>query len=135
MTFSMTEQSLHFEHKKKEGVQTVWWDEKHHVARNILTGHVSDEAGIWLHQKVIQITKDHKPTNWLVDITDLKTATPNTRRIMKQMNQMPGIGRIAFVGAKPFARIMTNFIVKAAGKEKEIKHVATEEDAVAWLQT
>jgi hypothetical protein len=118
---------------KGNSSEVVWWDPGIRVGRNIMVGTFDDEQAEWVYDKVTQITSAaYEPVNWLVDISELKTASRKARKIMRKMDQLPKIYRIAFLGGPPFARAITNFITKAAGKD-EIKHFSNEEDALSWL--
>ena len=122
-----------FVYKDKGGEEQVWWDKKLSLGRNMMVGHLDEEAAVWLKDKVIQIGKTHGgKVNWIVDLSRLVSSDRSARHVLKEMNQLPSTGKIAFVGGSAFARAVTNFITTAAGKT-DIHHFKSEDEAINWI--
>ncbi len=121
-------------YKDGENEEIVWWDEEHSVGRNTMIGYLDQKGAEWLKKQIVNIgtTKGGK-VNWIVDLSKLVTADKQARGILKKMDKLENVGRIAFVGGSAFARTVTNFITTAAGKT-DIRHFAADSQALNWFK-
>jgi len=74
--------------------------------------------------------------NMLVDLLSVKKGGYNSskaRRIYLRLASHRQIRRFAIVGGSVFIRTMAGFIIRAAGKGRNMKWFSSREEAVEWL--
>jgi len=71
--------------------------------------------------------------NVLVDLSRTGKATPEARRQARESLEIEGMGKIAFWGLHPVARVIASFFMGATRK-KDIRFFKTREEALAWLK-
>jgi hypothetical protein len=90
-------------------------------------------------QDVVRILDDDPNKNYamIVNLLPLGTtgyASSKARKIYLQIASHDQIRRFAVVGGSVFARTMTGFIIRAAGKGRSMRWLAGLEEAVEWLK-
>jgi hypothetical protein len=93
----------------------------------------------WIEQDVMGIlNKDpHGQYNMLVNLLPIGRggyASSRARKIYLRISSDRQIRRFAIVGGSVFTRTMAGFIIRAAGKGRNMKWFAGQEEAVRWLK-
>ena len=71
--------------------------------------------------------------NFLVDNNKAGKATPEARRIFKEMTEHEKVGRIAIFGLHRVAQMLASFIMGITNK-KDMRFFGTKEEALKWLK-
>ena len=112
----------------------IWWDEKEQIVRARAFGVLDEKAAEGIRQETTRMAQEHGDgLDWLIDLTQMTKATSKARKILAKASGHPSINKYAFAGASIFIRTVANFIAAAAG-QKNARHFANEEQALAWLQ-
>ncbi len=112
----------------------IWWDEEEKIVRGRAFGVLDEEVAERIKQETTRMAEEHGDNiDWLVDLSQMTTATSGARKIMAEVSRHPSINKYAFVGASIFVRTVANFVL-AAASQKNAKHFATEEEAFRWLK-
>ena len=116
------------------GKYKIWWDEKEEIIRAVIIGEFDEQLRREYKEENRKLFEQFgSKVNALVDVSQVTKTTSYGRQIGTEVVQHPNVGDLAFVGASTFVRTVANFITRAAGK-KNIKHFATEEEALKWLK-
>ena len=71
--------------------------------------------------------------NCLVDLNDAGIQGTGTRKKGKEILDDERIGKVAFLGLHPVARVLASFIIGTTSK-KDLRFFKTKEEALAWLK-
>jgi hypothetical protein len=112
----------------------IWWDPEEEIVRARACGVLDEEMAEGIRQGTIGMAHEHGDNiDWLIDLSQMTTATLKARRILAEASGHPSIKRYAFSGASVFIRTVANFIA-AAGGQKNARHFGTQEEALGWLR-
>jgi hypothetical protein len=70
--------------------------------------------------------------NLIIYVDQAGKFSAEARKSFSQLNDDPRMGRIAYLGANRFIRVITNFVQKASGRNN-MRFFDSEEEAVSWL--
>lgn len=73
-----------------------------------------------------------KNASGIVDLNKCGKQTTEARQIFKTLNDNENVGRLAFLGFHPVAKVLANFAITFS-KNRNIHFFTTEEEALAWL--
>jgi len=71
--------------------------------------------------------------NVLVDLSRTGKSTPGARKQARERLEVEGIGKVAFFGLHPVARVLASFFMGVTRKE-DMRFFKTREEALAWLK-
>ena len=71
--------------------------------------------------------------NILVDLNQFGKASPESRKIFKEISEYEKTGKVAIFGTHPVARVLASFVMGIT-KKKDIRFFKTKEKAYAWLK-
>ena len=69
----------------------------------------------------------------LVDLTRATKQPPESRRIVQEVWNDQGRGKVALFGLNPVARVVASFVIGSVDK-KDLKFFKTKEEALSWLK-
>lgn len=72
--------------------------------------------------------------NVFLDISDTKRPTVKAKKIFSQMIQHKKIGKFAFFGAHPVARVLASFMIGIMGK-RDVRFFKKKDEAIGWLKS
>jgi hypothetical protein len=120
--------------RMKEEQVSVRWDEERELVMGRPTGIIDETVARIILREVESMATAHGPeVDWVIDLTEMTTATARGRTILMEATAHQSIRHCSFWGASAFVRIMTNFIFLAIGRDN-CRHFRTEEKALQWLQ-
>jgi hypothetical protein len=112
----------------------IWWDGEEEIVRACSPGVLDEQAAEGIRRETERMAEEHGDgLDWLIDLSQMTKVTSRARRILVEASGHRSINKYALVGASIFIRTVANFIAAAAG-QKNARHFATEEDALAWLR-
>ena len=71
--------------------------------------------------------------NIFLDLNKVRKTSPEARKIGQEMLEDEEIGKVAFFGLHPVARVVAAFII-GVSKKKNLRFFKTEEEALTWLK-
>ncbi|MBE3122383.1 MAG: STAS/SEC14 domain-containing protein [Thermoplasmata archaeon] len=71
--------------------------------------------------------------NILVDLNQFGKASPESRKIFKEISEYEKTGKVAIFGTHPVARVLASFVMGIT-KKKDMRFFKTKEEAYAWLK-
>ncbi|PBQ34520.1 hypothetical protein CNR22_22970 [Sphingobacteriaceae bacterium] len=74
-----------------------------------------------------------KPSSVLVDLTHAGKPSLEARKILKKFIECTEVGRLAFIGMHPVAKVLATFYIGISQK-KEIALFKTKTEALLWLK-
>jgi hypothetical protein len=109
-----------------------------YVEDNILyvisNGDTDDEAAIRIKEVIFEFFKPRNKTNIFVDMNNFGKITTEARRTAKEVMNNEKTGNIAFVGAHPVARVISEFLMMVSGNKRS-RFFSDEEEALVWLKS
>ena len=97
---------------------SIWWDEEEEIVRSRAFGVLDEEAAEGIKQETSRMAQEHGDNiDWLVDLSQVATATSRARKVLVEISKHPSINRYAFVGASILIRTHANFMMSAAGQK------------------
>ena len=81
-----------------------------------------------------KLKKEGKPVYGLVDLSKLGNMTPSARKIATDAVRHFPYDKAAMYGANTFNNALVNLVLLAAGKNRQIKLVKTEAEAISWIK-
>jgi len=111
----------------------VWWDDANQVARYTGVGDYDKDIALKITKLESELMDQRAATtNWLVDLGQNTNYSSEARKIFAEELSHKYTGKMAFIGASVFLRTVVNFVTAVSGK-KDVKHFASEKDALEWL--
>ncbi len=99
----------------------------------ISNGDTDEEAAIKVKEVILEFFKPRDKTNIFVDMNNFGKITPEARRTAKEVMNHEKTGNIAFVGAHPVARVISEFLMLVSGNKRS-RFFGDEEEALNWLK-
>jgi hypothetical protein len=69
----------------------------------------------------------------LADNSRAGKATPEARRIFRELLEMKNFGKVAICGGNPVARVLASFVI-GISRKKDVRFFRSREKALAWLK-
>jgi hypothetical protein len=97
-------------------------------------GEIDEKTAYTIKKSIINLAKlaDGK-ANSLVDLNRLGRPSMKARRIGKKALEHEKVGKLAFYGLHPVAKMLASFVMGVT-KNKEMRLFETREEALAWLK-
>jgi hypothetical protein len=71
--------------------------------------------------------------NGIVDLNKCGEQSPKARKIFRELNDDKRVGRLAFIGMHPVARVLASFAM-GISRNKNLRFFKSKEDALVWLK-
>ena len=92
-----------------------------------------EQHAIAVHESLLKLASMLEgKVNVFLDISDTKRPSVKAKRVFSQLIQHEKIGKFAFFGAHPVARVLASFMMGIIGK-KDVRFFKEREEAIAWL--
>lgn len=114
----------------------VWFDSDSGIGKMNVSGIIDQGAAEGMIKEGLKVIKaEGDEVNWLVNIEKgtQPIMSPETRKVMSDTIKLISVGKIAIVGVSTIIRVVTTFIITAAGT-KNVKFFKSEEEAFNWLK-
>ena len=85
-------------------------------------------------QIAAKLRETGRPVFVVADISRMGSSSPGSRRAARDALDLQVYDKCAITGGSLFLRHLSNFISMASKRSADIRWVATQEDAAAWLR-
>ncbi len=116
------------------GENRLYFDEDN-ILYETVVGVVDEKIAIAFREASLKIGSkaEGRVIKVFVDLSRAGKSTPEARRIAQQSLEDERIGKVAFFGLHPVARVIASFVMGATRK-KDMRFFRSNEKALAWLK-
>jgi hypothetical protein len=83
--------------------------------------------------KFVNIANAKGKVNGIIDLNKGGIQSSAARKVFKKLNEDKRVGKIAFLGVHPVAKMLASFSM-GPSRKKDMKFFKTKEEALAWIK-